>query len=64
MKNCSRNLVLTTSLLLSAFLAGCGYTPAVGDARPGVPVAADFLGLSIEWCNAQTVLGQTSTGGR
>ena len=74
MKNYSRNLAMAASLVLSAFLAGCGNTPAAGGTstgaavaadgtRPGVPVAADFLGLSMEWCNAQTVLGQASTGG-
>jgi len=73
-KNYSRNLAMAASLVLSAFLAGCGNTPAAGGTstgaavaadgtRPGVPVAADFLGLSIEWCSAQTVLGQASTGG-
>jgi hypothetical protein len=74
MKNYSRNLAMAASLVLSAFLAGCGNTPAAGGTstgaavaadgtRPGVPVAADFLGLSMEWCKAQTVLGQASAGG-
>jgi hypothetical protein len=74
MKNYPRNLAMAASLVLSAFLAGCGNTPVAGGTRtgalvaadgtrPGVPVAADFLGLSIEWCNAQTVLGQASAGG-
>src|SRR3984885_8145013 len=63
MKNYPRNLAMATSLVLSAFFAGCGSTPVAGGTRPGVPVAADFLGLSIEWCNAQTVLGQASAGG-
>ncbi|HTF71870.1 MAG TPA: glycosyl hydrolase family 79 C-terminal domain-containing protein [Edaphobacter sp.] len=73
-KNYPRNLAMAASLVLSALLAGCGYTPVGGDTRPGalvaadgtrsvVPVAADFLGLSMEWCNAQTVLGQASAGG-
>jgi hypothetical protein len=73
-KNYSRNLAMAASLVLSAFLAGCGNTPVAGGTlpgaavaadgtRPGVPVAADFLGLSMEWCSAQTVLGQASTGG-
>jgi hypothetical protein len=74
MKNYRRNLAMATSLVLSAFLAGCGSTPVAGGTRPGaavaadgtrpgVPVAADFLGLSMEWCKAQTVLGQASAGG-
>jgi hypothetical protein len=74
MKNYPRNLAMAASLVLSAFLAGCGNTPAADGTRPGalvaadgtrpgVPVAADFLGLSMEWCNAQTVLGQASAGG-
>jgi hypothetical protein len=74
MKNYPRTLAMAASLVLSAFLAGCGSTPVAGGTNtgaavaadgtpPGVPVAADFLGLSIEWCNAQTVLGQASAGG-
>ena len=74
MKNYPRNLAVAASLVLSAFLAGCGYPPVAGETypgaaaaadgtSPGVPVAADFLGLSMEWCKAQTVLGQASTGG-
>jgi hypothetical protein len=63
MKKYPQNLPMIASLVLSVFLAGCGYTPVAGETRPGVPVAADFLGFSIEWCNAQTVLGQASTGG-
>jgi hypothetical protein len=63
MKNYPCDLAMAASMVLSAFLAGCGYTPVAGGTRPGVPVAADFLGFSIEWCNAQTVLGQASTGG-
>jgi hypothetical protein len=62
MKNRSRYLIMAASLV-PAFLAGCGYTPAAGDTLSAVPVAADFLGLSMEWCSAQTVLGQASTGG-
>jgi hypothetical protein len=30
---------------------------------PGIPVASNFLGLSMEWCKAQKVMGQASTGG-
>jgi hypothetical protein len=73
MKRYPRNLAIAASLALSAFLAGCGSPPVggntrsgglvAGDTPSGVPVAADFLGLSMEWCNAQTVLGQASTGG-
>jgi hypothetical protein len=63
MKNYPRKLAMVASLVFLGFLAGCGYTPVGGDIRQGVPVAADFLGLSMEWCSAQTVLGQASTGG-
>jgi hypothetical protein len=74
MKNYSRNLAMAASLVLLAFLAGCGNTPTAGGTstgaavaadgtRQGVPVAADYLGLSMEWCSAQTVLGQASIGG-
>lgn len=73
MKNYPRKLAMAASLILSAFLSGCGSSPAGGDIRSvgnagsdtpsAVRVAADFLGLSMEWCNAQTVLGQASTGG-
>jgi hypothetical protein len=74
LKKCPCSLAMAASLVLSAFLAGCGYTPVAGGSRPGaaiaadgtrpsVPVAADFLGLSMEWCKAQTVLGQASEGG-
>src|SRR4051794_4785095 len=63
MKNYPHSFVMAASLFFSAFLAGCGYTPIGGETGSGVPVAADFLGFSIEWCNAQTVLGQASTGG-
>jgi hypothetical protein len=63
MKNYLCNLTVAASLIFSAFLAGCGYTPVAGSTHPGVPVAADFLGISMEWCSVQTVLGQASTGG-
>jgi hypothetical protein len=74
LKNYPRTLAMAATLVLSVFLAGCGSTPVAGgtstgaavaadETPPGVPVAADFLGLSIEWCNAQTVLGQASAGG-
>src|ERR1700733_9043656 len=74
MKKYRLTLTMATSLVLSAFLAGCDNTPAAGvtstcatvaadGTRPFVPVAADFLGLSMEWCSAQNVLGQASAGG-
>jgi hypothetical protein len=63
MKNYPHNFVMAASLFFSAFLVGCGYTPVAGETGPGVPVAADFLGFSMEWCSAQTVLGQSSAGG-
>jgi hypothetical protein len=73
MKNHQCKLAMAASLVLSAFLVGCaspmvggthtGVLVAADSTRPGVPVAADFLGFSMEWCSAQTVLGQASTGG-
>ncbi|MDX6456548.1 MAG: hypothetical protein QOE55_245, partial [Acidobacteriaceae bacterium] len=58
----TRSLILASLLAFSTLLAGCTPAATIG-APAGVRVAADFLGLSMEWCNAQAVLGQASTGG-
>jgi hypothetical protein len=55
-------LLMVFVLPFLGLLAGCSPASTISNA-PGVQVPADFLGLSIEWCNAQTVLGQVSTGG-
>jgi hypothetical protein len=54
---------LFTVLLLASSVDAATLATATIGTKASAVVPANFLGLAMEWCNVQTVLGQASTGG-